>query len=355
MAAIYLAAPECGDWARRLRSLLTHRRYPERVLKELRSVLPKVLAVEIFILLYNCVMSSASKCQNFTGCLSAYRGEEVRIAPGEPAVCPECGGPLVAVEAQPAKVWKVLPWAAAFVVLVIAAVFLTSLFSSPKGDKAVKASDTPVEIVPATPDAKVTPEEKPVLVKKASPTETHATPPPAVAESSPPAEPVAGITRPAQIDLDLAKLQNKEVRTEVLKRIDLMPKVSLGNKDKLYNSVERARSMGLILTIPFTSGTTALSTDDLQALKTELEKPEITKYRDDPTAVFVILGYADPKGDEKKNIEISQKRADGVLEAMRDKCGVANIMHAVAMGGQKLLDSDKLEKNRVVEIWIALP
>jgi hypothetical protein len=40
---------------------------------------------------------------------------------------------------------------------------------------------------------------------------------------------------------------------------------------------------------------------------------------------------------------------------MRDKCGVDNLMHAVAMGGSKLLDAQNLEKNRVVEVWAVLP
>ena len=69
----------------------------------------------------------------------------------------------------------------------------------------------------------------------------------------------------------------------------------------------------------------------------------------------MILGYADPKGDERKNLDISQKRADLVLDAMRDKCGVINVMHAVAMGGQTLLDANNMEKNRVTEVWVALP
>ena len=77
--------------------------------------------------------------------------------------------------------------------------------------------------------------------------------------------------------------------------------------------------------------------------------------RGDPTAVFVILGFADPKGDPKKNITISQTRAESVLKAMRDKCDVKNIMHPVPMGGSKLLDAQNLEKNRIVEIWVVLP
>jgi len=200
------------------------------------------------------------------------------------------------------------------------------------------------------------------------PAETTSTPAPAASEASPagtapaqapePAtesEPPATVTAPQQIDLSLAKTENQKVKDEVLKRIDLMPNVSSANKDKLYNSVERARSMGKILTIPFGSGKITLGAAEALALREALEKPEIMKLREDPTAVFVVLGYADPKGDEKKNIAISQARADAVLDAMREKAGINNVMHSVAMGGSTIMDAKDLEKNRIVEIWAVLP
>jgi outer membrane protein OmpA-like peptidoglycan-associated protein len=169
------------------------------------------------------------------------------------------------------------------------------------------------------------------------------------------AEPPGEISAPAQLNLDVGSAETKKVKTEVLKRIDVMPNISQANKDKLYNSVERARSMGRVLTIPFSSGKTALSPADIQALKGQLESPALKKLRDDPTAVFVILGFADPKGDEKRNIEFSQARADSVLNSMREKCNVQNVMHSVAMGGSTLLDAQNLEKNRIVEVWAVLP
>src|SRR5258708_3341060 len=155
---------------------------------------------------------------------------------------------------------------------------------------------------------------------------------PADTSPGPPvAEPPKFVTSPQRIDMDITKQENKAVKAEVLTRVDLMPNVSSSNKDKLYNAVERARSMGKILTIPFSSGKTELAGNDVQALKAELDKPELADLRGDPTAVFVILGYADPKGDPKKNITISQTRADAVLKAMKDKCGVLNVMHTVGM------------------------
>jgi outer membrane protein OmpA-like peptidoglycan-associated protein len=281
-----------------------------------------------------------AKCHNYTGCLRAYRGEEIETDPGKPQVCPECGKPLTTVKRGSGAVKQFLPFVMLAVVLIAVALFvfpvITGMLS--KG-AAARGKATPS---PAPPH----------LGGAASAIAPLATPGPSTVQ---PSEPPATITPPARIDMDLAKAENKRVKEEVLTRIDLMPKVSQANKDKLYNSVERARSMGLVLTIPFGSGKIALSPAEIQILKAELDKPDIMRLRDDPTAVFVVLGYADPKGDEKKNFDISQSRAEAVLDAMRDRCGVNNLMHAVAMGGSTLHDARALEKNRVVEVWAALP
>ncbi|MEO7318633.1 MAG: OmpA family protein, partial [Chthoniobacteraceae bacterium] len=173
--------------------------------------------------------------------------------------------------------------------------------------------------------------------------------------NAPPAEPPPTAVAPAKLDLDVTRTENKSVKTEVETRIDLMPNISQANRDRLRLSVERARQMGKVVTVPFTSGGSAVTSADVEILKATLESPEVKNMRDDPTLVFVILGYADSKGDDKKNIAISQGRADSVYAVMKNKCGVQNVMHAVAMGSSKLLDAQNYEKNRIVEVWAVLP
>lgn len=273
---------------------------------------------------------------NQAGCLTAYRGEEMEIEDGEPFICSECGKSLTAVQ-PPSKLWmRYLAGIAAVGGVGIVALFaIPGIFNSRKPEIAT----TPAPKVP-TDNA---PEPEPLVGPNGEPVSTT------------PAEPPKEMTAPASIDLNVASAVNKSVKAEVLKRVDLMPKVSNPNKDKLYTAVERAKSMGIVLTIPFGSGKSDLSAAEVQKLKAELSKPELTKLSGDPTLVFVILGFADPKGDPKKNLEVSQVRADVVLKAMRDKCSVQNVMHTVGMGGSKMLDEKNLEKNRIVEIWAVLP
>jgi len=284
-------------------------------------------------------MKVHAKCHNYAGCLLAYRGDEIEIADGTPMVCPECGKPVAPVKGAGGAIGKSLPLVIAVIVIGAVAFFgvpiITKWLQNKEAGDPAKA-----EVVPANSGT--------TAVSTTAPSGTQTTPPPT-------AEPAGNAKAVQNIDLDLAKEENKQVKQEVLQRIDLMPNISETNKDKLYNSVERARSMGKVLVVPFSSGKNTLGPAETQALKSELESPEIMKLRDDPTAVFVILGYADTKGDPKKNLGISQARADAVLEAMRDKAGISNVMHSVAMGGSTILDSKDLEKNRIAEVWAVLP
>ena len=159
----------------------------------------------------------------------------------------------------------------------------------------------------------------------------------------------------APLNFDVDDPGNARVRDEVLRRIDLMPGISATSKDKLYASVDHARRMGRVLTVPFEKGGTALKGGDVEHLKTQLDKPEIHSLLDDPTVVFVVLGYADQKGNDKLNSDISLSRAKSVMDTLRDKLGFQNVMHSVAMGGSTLFSKEEANKNRVVELWAVLP
>lgn len=183
----------------------------------------------------------------------------------------------------------------------------------------------------------------------------RATPAP-VASATPIAEeaPSGEVVAPAEVNLDKANTENQRVKAEVLARIDVMPKLTPEEKDKLYVQVERARGMGKVVTIPFSSGKIAVGTPEIAALKEKIKLPQIQKFADDPTVVFVVLGFADKKGDPAKNVAISQQRADSVEKALKD-LGVVNLIHTVGMGSSEMFSDVNIDKNRVVEVWAVLP
>ena len=209
---------------------------------------------------------------------------------------------------------------------------------------------------PKTTEAQPAPTAEPGYagVPEASPAATPASPSAAPA-SAPAAEVVGEVTAPAEVVVDTADAETQKVKAEVLSRIDLMPRLSPEEKDKLYVQVDRARGMGKIITIPFGSGKASIGATEIKGLEQTVQLPQLQKFADDPTVVFVVLGFADSKGNEQKNLAISLDRAESVADALKERCGVMNLIHSVGMGSSSMFDANNLEKNRVVEVWAVLP
>lgn len=269
-------------------------------------------------------MKAVAKCANYSGCLVAHKGTAIELVDGQPSVCPECGRPLALTHTRPPARMKTVATIAIVAALAIGGALALRALRSPR-------------------NAHHDPGKSPV----APPVPHVASETPAPPESPEPSESVA----PARTDNTKV---TDEVRTEVLKRIDAMP-IARDKKDKLYASVLRAKEMRRIIVVPFGSGGRNLPPRELAALKTLVNSPEVMNVREDLTAVFVVLGFADTKGDEKANLAISAARAKHVKDFLVDQCGVTNITHDVAMGGSQLVDEQRLEKNRIVEVWTVLP
>src|SRR6202045_923132 len=269
------------------------------------------------------------KCTNYSGCKLAYRNEKITVVTKE-FRCPECGSPLESLGPKrglsPTLVLSV--GVAIVLLLAIGAILWTLGGSSKRQSEVVELSPTPSPTPAPTP----------------TPTPESNSAPTPVADSS-----------GTPIDLDISLPEIAAVKREVLKRIDLMPNVSSQNKDRLYSAVDRARGMGRLFSVSFETSLTKVTPEAIAAMKSQLDHPQLKKFLDDPTLVLVILGYADKQGDDQKNLDISNGRAQAVMDVLRDQVGVQNVMHVVPMGGTDLLDARQLAKNRIVEVWAVLP
>lgn len=143
-------------------------------------------------------------------------------------------------------------------------------------------------------------------------------------------------------------------RQEVLRRIDLIPNVSAENKEQLYAHVEHAQNLRRIMTLTFEEDQTRLSEPEAEELERESREPDFAQLATDPTAVFVVLGFAG-KGEEKKNAQVSFDRAQSITELLRKRCGVLNVIQSIPMGSSDLFGSGEPEKNRIVEVWTVFP
>ncbi len=287
-------------------------------------------------------MTRFGKCLNLSGCLLAYRGEETEVFGEEPFVCVECGKALCFVE-SPAVMWRKYVTGLCLVGLVSGLGWVgVRVWQGGKKAEVDGEGLRRQAIISAREtngkSGEVVGEPRAVDIVKL-----------------PVEEDVAAVTVPEKLAMDLSQKENQRVKDEVLRRVDLMPKVSNPKRDKLYAAVERARRMGMILRTPFGSGKSDLGVGTIAKMKEALEQPEVSDLRADPTAVFVVLGYADTNGDPEKNLVVSRLRAETVARAMRENCGMMNVIHSIGMGGSKLLDEKNMEKNRIVEIWAVLP
>jgi outer membrane protein OmpA-like peptidoglycan-associated protein len=290
------------------------------------------------------VAAKLGKCINYANCGTAYRNELVPAEAGA-FVCPECGQPLKDRSSTGMKppIW-VLGAAGGAVALVLLGLVGWWMLGKRAPSPRPKDRSSSPDIVNTNP----TPTPEPTA---------ELNPPPTPSPPFPTGDNTGASVVSAPVSANPAAVaqERDEVRKEVLKRIDAMPNLSEENKNKLYTYVERAHAMTKLFTVQFNSGRPSLSAGDEDKIKQQSQSAEFQKIIGEPSTVFVILGYADKQGDEKANLKISQNRAQAVLDVLRDKCLVYNVMHVVGMGGSDLVDANKRDKNRVAEVWAVMP
>jgi outer membrane protein OmpA-like peptidoglycan-associated protein len=289
------------------------------------------------------------KCTNFSSCKLAYRNEQIRsVTKG--FRCPECGSPLEPLgrKKEAPYLLYALAGVGAVMLVAIGAIFWTLKREQSPGKVVDASSAGSAEpfLSPsptATPDSSPWPTATPDLTLSPSPT---ATPEPF------PSSTVPTVTPPP---LPQPPADPNNVRITVLKRIDQMPNLQEAMKDRLRDAVMQAKDLGLLVTVPFETARANLGPQDLASIRQQLAQPKNSESLKDQTVVLVILGFADTRGTGVKSYELSGSRAESVMAALHDQCGLRNEMHAVPMGGTAIFDPRDYAKNRVVEVWSGKP
>jgi outer membrane protein OmpA-like peptidoglycan-associated protein len=279
------------------------------------------------------------KCTNYSGCKLAYRNEKITVVTKD-FRCPECGSPLEPVGPKKGTPYTMYVFIGVGAVLLFAVgAIIWTLTNSPR-PHVVLVQESPAPV--------------------ASPTATPATPTPtavaAVTETPPPtAEPTATpVPSVGTLNFDTANPEIAAVRREILRRIERSP-YPQAQKDRAYELVDKAHGLGRLFTVSFETSVTKLPPQEIGLAQSTISQPQIKKVLEDPAVVLVILGFADRQGDDVKNQQLSQGRAQATLEMLRDKCGVLNVMYPIAMGGTDIFDAKEFSKNRIVEVWAVLP
>jgi outer membrane protein OmpA-like peptidoglycan-associated protein len=276
------------------------------------------------------------KCTNYSGCKLAYRNEQINVVTKD-FRCPECGSPLEPIGPKRDSSLPTILIISVAVVLLLAIGAIIWTLMRPQSHR--------VEIVQVTP-APTPPETPPP------------TPPPTpVSTQTPPSTPTPAVTpqiSATPVNLDLTGEGLEQVKSAIIKRIELQPTLSKEQKDQIFASIQAAKAMGRIAVVTFATNASNPS-QDLASIAAQLNQPEVKKLLSDPKIVLAVLGYSDLQGDDQRNFVLSNDRAQTVLQILREKCGVLNTIYAVPMGKTDLFDPHGLAKNRTVEVWAGLP
>jgi outer membrane protein OmpA-like peptidoglycan-associated protein len=284
------------------------------------------------------------KCTNYSGCNLAFRNEKIAVVTKD-FRCPECGSPLERV-GRPQK-------SPSFLIIIICVVVVllfalgAILWTLPKHDIfSVAPTPTPPSTETPTPTAIPSPTEA------SSPTPTS-TPIP-IPTPSPVSTP-SPVLPSTPTFFDLTGASGEGVKEEIRKRIELQPTATRQQKDRVSAMVESAKRIGRLVVTYFPTADINLPPQEVASVQAQMAQPKVQKLLEDPALLIVVLGYADKRGSEKADIDLSFGRAKTVSEIIQTKCGVLNALYPIPMGGTDLFDPREFSKNRVVEVWAVLP
>jgi serine/threonine protein kinase len=160
---------------------------------------------------------------------------------------------------------------------------------------------------------------------------------------------------PSLTPTPLSPLEIAATKKDVIKRINALPNISNAAKERLIEKLDRARSMERLTIIPFDIGRTVLRRGTGDELVQAFDSLAMRDKLSDPTIVLVVAGYADTGGRADLNLRISQERAEHVTKILKERANLLNAMQTIGMGGTELLDSNRPDQNRAVEVWAVLP
>jgi outer membrane protein OmpA-like peptidoglycan-associated protein len=274
------------------------------------------------------------KCTNYAGCQLAFGNADIEVE--ENFVCPECGKalrevPSVSVQTKPTDNMLLFGGiSAAFLLIMIGGVFIFTQSSGHPGNESPSASVT----------------------SASTPTPTIASTPTATPNPAPTLDGGSVVITGGQ---DQQRRESETTKQEVLKRIDIFPNLKATERDRLYERVEQAREMFKVMVISFAVAQKSLSASAINKLRDAISTPRVHDLMQYPDIVFVILGFSDTQGSIEANLKLSADRADAVLDALRDRCGVMNIIHPLGMGSSEFFGEENKARNRVAEVWAVLP
>jgi len=148
-------------------------------------------------------------------------------------------------------------------------------------------------------------------------------------------------------DTDPVSGPNSATQSEILVRVDSIPRLTDSGKDALYAFMERVATLGILAKIEFPPGRVSLTPGEARELIHAISVSAALP----PDAILLVLAWADEPGERRNDLSLARSRALSVEEALRG----SNPVYGIGMSGSVLPMPQLPGKPGIVEVWIARP
>jgi len=151
-----------------------------------------------------------------------------------------------------------------------------------------------------------------------------------------------GISSTPGDELNVTPLSEKvKIFSNKLKGINTSASTEL---DKVYKDFTADGTSSFLYRIQFQTGETGVPESHQEALIAKLKEAT-------PEATLVTIGYADVRGDEITNTQLSYGRAQEVGTWIKNTLGNNTNIESFSIGETDRFSKSDYSKNRVVEVW----
>ena len=113
--------------------------------------------------------------------------------------------------------------------------------------------------------------------------------------------------------------------------------------------------MSRLLTFRFNEGRPRLSPEEETTVQTQVLSADPRRVLHNPSTTVIVMGYADHSVDRHQHRQIAFRRAQIIVDLLRDLCGVEAATQVVTQPIKDLPITEQRGKERLVEVWFAAP
>ena len=118
-------------------------------------------------------------------------------------------------------------------------------------------------------------------------------------------------------------------------------------------SVASIHGMSKLLAFHFDEGRPRMSPEQEAAIRAQVLLADPRRVLHEPSTTVIVAGYVDHSVDRHRSRQIAFRRAQIIVDLLRDRCGVEAATQVVTQPVKNLPTAEQQGKERLVEVWFA--